>query len=198
MKISKHKYQSTCGAKNLRRLHNQARQSCCFQRISRFASLPRFGWESGLTKGNTLLLVFSLCSTSWPTPPRSPGAAGGGGASEEKSGLYGRQSVQRGARLIARYQEMGSRTDPKIQDLAPREQIHPKMTSVKASHQVIWRPLSFFSFEQDSELTWMPVIIIVTILLAWAVVISLPASPSPACRESLECWRSRDYISVLF
>ena len=44
----------------------------------------------------------------------------------------------------------------------------------------------------------MPVIIIVTILLAWAVVISLPASPSPACRESLECWRSRDYISVLF
>ena len=56
----------------------------------------------------------------------------------------------------------------------------------------------FFSYEQDSELTWMPVIIIVTILLAWAVVISLPASPSPACRESLECWRSRDYISVLF
>ena len=156
--------------------------------------MPSFGSESALTKGNTLLLVFSLCSTSWPTPPRSPAA----GASEEKSGLYARQSVHRGARLIARYQEMGSRTDPKIQDLAPREQIHPKMTSVKASYRVIWRPLLFFSFEQDSELTWMLVIIIVTILLAWAVVISLPASPSPACRESLECWRSRDYISVLF
>ena len=90
-------------------------------------------------------------------------------------------------RLIARYQEMGSRTDPwRIQDLAPQEQIHPA-ASLDGNDRLGGVPINIPAFSLCPTLK--------PCVGGWSdPPPPLPPPPLTACRESVEGWWCPDYI----